>query len=81
MERPPATYQVHGPSLRKERMRQGLSLRGVAEAARISRSYLQRLETGTRERMGPQRYIRLRTALHSTDARLLAPPEDPTEKR
>lgn len=81
MERPPATYQVYGPSLRNERMRQGLSLRGVAEAARISRSYLQRLETGTRERMGPQRYIRLRTALNSTDEQLLAPPEDSTEKR
>lgn len=81
MERPPATYQVHGPSLRKERMRQGLPLQEVADAARISRSYLQRLETGTRERMGPQRYIRLRTVLNSTDERLLAPPEDPNEER
>lgn len=81
MERPPATYQVHGPSLRKERMRQGLSVREVAKAAHISRSYLQRLETGTRERMGPPRYIRLRTALKTTNKKLLAPPEDPTEER
>lgn len=81
MERPQATYQVYGPSLRIERMRQGLSVQEVADAARISRSYLQRLETGTRERMGPKRYTRLRTALKSTDKTLLAPPEDPPETR
>ena len=81
MARTPATYTVHGPSLRQERMRQGLAVHEVAQAARISRSYLQRLETGTRERMGPTRYIRLRTALNSTDERLLAPPEDPPETR
>jgi cytoskeletal protein RodZ len=62
-------------------MRQGLSVQDVAAAARISRSYLQRLETGTRERMGAPRYIRLRTALKSTDAQLLAPSEDPPEER
>jgi transcriptional regulator with XRE-family HTH domain len=62
-------------------MRQGLSVQEVADTAAISRSYLQRLETGTRERMGPQRYIRLRTALKSTDKKLLAPPEDPPETR
>lgn len=77
MARTPATYTVHGPSLRQERKGQGLSVQEVAEAARISRSYLQRLETGTRERMGAPRYIRLRTALNSTDDKLLAPPEDP----
>ncbi|MFJ7963204.1 helix-turn-helix domain-containing protein [Streptomyces sp. NPDC096324] len=77
MARTPATYTVHGPSLREERMRQGLSIQGVAAAARISRSYLQRLETGTRERMGAPRYIRLRTALKSTNTKLLAPSEDP----
>lgn len=81
MARTPATYTVHGPSLREERMRQGLSVQDVAAAARISRSYLQRLETGTRERMGAPRYIRLRTALKSTNERLLAPPEDPSEER
>ncbi|MFF2383664.1 helix-turn-helix domain-containing protein [Streptomyces sp. NPDC058108] len=81
MARTPATYQVYGPSLRQERMRQGLSIKEVAAAAHISRSYLQRLETGTRERMGAPSYIRLRTALKSTDRTLLAPPEDPPETR
>ncbi|MFE9736195.1 helix-turn-helix domain-containing protein [Streptomyces sp. NPDC005863] len=77
MERPPATYQVHGPSLRRHRMGQGRSVQAVAEAAGISRSYLQRLETGTRECMGPERYIRLRTVLNATDDQILAPTEDP----
>ncbi|WP_372514863.1 helix-turn-helix domain-containing protein [Streptomyces ortus] len=81
MARTPATYTVHGPSLRKERMRQGLSVRQAAAAARISRSYLQRLETGTREHMGAPRYTRLRKALKSTDEQLLAPAEDPPETR
>ena len=53
----------------------------VARTARISRSYLQRLETGTREHMRAPRYIRLRTALNSTDSKLLDPPEDPQEER
>lgn len=81
MARTPATYQVYGPSLREVRMDRGLSVRQAAKAAGISRSYLQRLETGTRERMGAPSYTRLRTALKSTDDKLLAPPEDPPEKR
>ncbi|MFJ9671434.1 helix-turn-helix domain-containing protein [Streptomyces sp. NPDC101221] len=80
MERPPATYQVHGPSLRKQRMDQGLTVQEAADKAGISRSYLQRLETGIRERMGPKRYTRLRTALNATDAQL-CPPHIPPEGR
>lgn len=81
MEPPPATYQVHGPKLRRQRMSQGLSVQEAAGAAGISRSYLQRLETGIRERMGPARYIRLRAALNATDEQLSPPPEEPPEKR
>ncbi|MER5653502.1 helix-turn-helix domain-containing protein [Streptomyces sp. NPDC002131] len=81
MARTPAFYTVHGPSLREERKGQGRSVQDVAAEARISRSYLQRLETGTRERMGAPSYIRLRTALKSTNRKLLAPPEDPPEER
>lgn len=72
MERPPATFQVHGPALRKERMDQGLELGSVAEAAGITASYLSRLETGARNRMRPATYTALRTALSVTDQRLLA---------
>ncbi|MET9149977.1 helix-turn-helix transcriptional regulator [Streptomyces griseoflavus] len=81
MERPPATYQVHGPALRKRRKSLGLTVQEAADKAGISRSYLQRLETGTREQMGPPRYIRLRTALDATDEQLSPPPGEPTEER
>jgi cytoskeletal protein RodZ len=81
MERPQATYQVHGPSLRTKRKSLGLTVQQAADAADISRSYLQRLETGTRKDMGPPRYIRLRAALKATDNELLNPQEDPPEKR
>ena len=66
MERPPATFQVSGAALRRTRMRQGLGLRQTAQAAGITRSYLQRLETGARTRMRPQTYAALRTALGLT---------------
>lgn len=81
MERTPATFQVSGAALRATRMRQGLGMQETADAAGISRSYLVRLETGTRERMRLPRYIALRTALNSTDNDLLAPREDSPEKR
>lgn len=81
MEQRPATFRVKGHALRTERMRQGLGIDETAKAAGISRSYLQRLETGARQHMRPGSYIRLRTVLNSTDTELLAPPEEPTEKR
>ncbi|MFE4857281.1 helix-turn-helix domain-containing protein [Streptomyces sp. NPDC056670] len=81
MEPPPATFQVNGAALREDRMRQGLGIKETAEAAGISRSYLQRLETSARQRMRPALYVRLRTALNSTDERLLAPSEKPHETR
>ena len=80
MERPPATYQVHGPSLRAQRKSLGLTVQEAADKAGISRSYLQRLETGVRTRMGPPRYIRLRTALNATDDQI-CPPDTPPERR
>lgn len=59
-------------------MRQGLLPWQVAQRAGISRSYIQRLETGVRTRMRPGTYARLRAALHATDEELLAPLEDPS---
>jgi transcriptional regulator with XRE-family HTH domain len=81
MARTPAHYLVHGPSLRKRRKGLGLSVQEAADLAGISRSYLQRLETGTRERMGPPRYIRLRTVLSATDDQLSPPNEELPEER
>ncbi|RLU79272.1 transcriptional regulator [Streptomyces griseocarneus] len=80
MERPPAAFKVNGAALRRTRMCQGRSLRDIAEAAGISRSYLQRLETGVRQHMGPGAYLALRTALHVDDDKLLATEEEHTEE-
>ncbi|MGY0062751.1 helix-turn-helix domain-containing protein [Streptomyces sp. LZ34] len=64
-------------------MRQGLLPRQVAAASGLSRSYIQRLETGARTRMSPTTYAALRTALglDPEDEQLLAPSEEPTEER
>ncbi|MEV8474905.1 helix-turn-helix transcriptional regulator [Streptomyces sp. NPDC051173] len=79
MERPPATFEVNGAALRRTRMHHGIGIHELADSAGISRSYLQRLETGTRRRMRPGTYAALRTALNVDDDRLLN--EEPTEKR
>lgn len=84
MDRPPATYQVSGAALRKTRMRLGLLPRQVAEAAGLSRSYIQRLEDGTASgHMRPPSYAALRTALGIApdDDQLLASPEEPEQER
>jgi len=82
MEPPQATYQVDGAALRRTRMRQGLLPKDVAEASGLSRSYIQRLETGKASgRMRPGTYAALRTAVRATDSELLAPHEDKPEER
>jgi transcriptional regulator with XRE-family HTH domain len=63
-------------------MRQGLLPKDVAEASGLSRSYIQRLETGKASgRMRPGTYAALRTAVRATDSELLAPHEDKPEER
>lgn len=78
MHQPP-TYEVDGTAIREERMQAGLEISELAERAGISRRYLSHLETGSRTRMRPSTFARLRTALKATDDRLrLAPTETPT---
>ena len=62
-------------------MRQGLGIQQTAEAAGISRSYLTRLELGTRTRMRPGTFAALRQALSATPDQLLTPHEQNDEKR
>lgn len=83
MEATPPTYQVNGAEIRKLRMKAGLSTAELAKKARISERYLNHLENGYRTRMRPGSYTRLRTALGlpADSTQLLAPPEDPPEKR
>jgi len=67
MHQPPTTLPVDGPELRKRRMAAGLEIDDLATAARISRSYLSHLETGSRTRMRPTRYKRLFDALEAAE--------------
>jgi transcriptional regulator with XRE-family HTH domain len=69
----PTFFEVNGDAIREERMQAGLEVSALADLAGISRRYLSHLETGTRHRMRPSKYVALRTALSSTDSRLLAP--------
>ncbi|MEV6477664.1 helix-turn-helix transcriptional regulator [Streptomyces sp. NPDC051657] len=72
----PATYEVNGAAIRKLRMSRGTQLADLARNAGITRSYLQRLETGVRRQMRPPTYVALRTALglQPDDEHLLAAP-------
>lgn len=81
MHRPPATYQVNGAAIRAKRKRRGLGIRETAEAAEISRSYLQRLETGIRKQMSPPKFAALRRTLHAEEDELLVSHEETNEKR
>jgi transcriptional regulator with XRE-family HTH domain len=83
MEATPPTYQVKGAEIRKLRKQAGLSTAEMARKALISRRYLNHLENGYRTRMRPGPYQRLREAcgLLADSTQLLAPPENPPEKR
>lgn len=80
MQQPPTTYTVDGPKVRELRKAAGLELAELAEQAGISRRYLSHIENGTRNRMRPARYQRLRQALGAHETQLLAPPETPPPK-
>lgn len=75
----PTTFEVDGDAIREERMQAGLTQTELARQAGISPRYVSHLETGTRRRMGPKPYKRLRTALNATDERLRRKPPRPTE--
>ncbi|MDT9688152.1 helix-turn-helix transcriptional regulator [Streptomyces sp. P9(2023)] len=81
MKAPRPTYEVDGAAIRKIRMSRGIKIADLARNARISRSYLTRLEIGVRTNMRPPTYAALRTALEldPEDEQLLAPREPNTE--
>lgn len=83
MKAVPATYEVNGVAIRELRMSQGIQIADLARSARISRSYLTRLETGVRRHMRPPAYVALRTALgvQLDDTKLLASREAHSERR
>lgn len=74
MHQAPTTFQVEGAAICTKRMQAGLSVKQLADQVGCSSSYLRKLERGTRSHMGPEFYVRLRTALAVTDNDLLGPP-------
>lgn len=81
MTAPDATYEVNGAAIRKARMSHGIQMQDLANSAGFTRSYLVRLETGSRRHMRPPTYQALRGALGIApdDDQLLASSE-PTEQ-
>lgn len=80
MHQPPTTFEVNGAAIRDRRKTAGLETRELADAAGISRRYLNHLENGSRTRMRPGKYARLRTALNASDQELLAQSRTPPPK-
>ncbi|MGQ5576698.1 helix-turn-helix domain-containing protein [Streptomyces sp. ECR3.8] len=77
----PQTYEVDGDAIREERMQAGLTQTELAEQAGISQRFVSHLETGTRKRMKPKTYRRLREALQVPDSRIRRMPPRPTEDK
>ncbi|MFJ8538099.1 helix-turn-helix domain-containing protein [Streptomyces sp. NPDC093591] len=75
----PTTFEVDGDAIREERMHAGMSRKDLADLVRVTERYISHLENGTRSRMRPASYKRLRTALRANDARLRRTPPRPTE--
>jgi transcriptional regulator with XRE-family HTH domain len=75
----PTTFEVDGDAIREERMQAGMSRKDLADLVRVTERYISHLENGTRNRMRPAPYKRLRTALRASDARLRRTPPRPTE--
>ncbi|MFG2748079.1 helix-turn-helix domain-containing protein [Streptomyces xanthophaeus] len=76
MHQAPTTFQVEGAAICTKRMQAGISVKHLAEQVGCTDSYLRKLERGTRSRMGPELYVRLRTALAATDHDLLVDHEE-----
>lgn len=76
----PTTYEVDGDAIREERMQAGMSRSDLAHLVKVTERHIGHLENGTRRRMRPKSYKRLRTALKASDERLRPkPPPRPTE--
>ena len=80
MHHTPTTFEVDGAAICSKRMHAGIEVQQLAEQVGCTASYLRKLERGTRSRMSPSKYVRLRTALKATDDDLLAPTEDLPER-
>lgn len=81
MAQTPTTFEVDGTAICTKRMTAGMEVQQLAAKAGITASYLRKLERGARTRMKPATYVRLRAALRANKTELLAPHQDPPERK
>ncbi|WP_030169137.1 helix-turn-helix domain-containing protein [Streptomyces sp. NRRL S-813] len=81
MAQTPTTFEVDGTAICTKRMNAGMEVQQLADKAGITASYLRKLERGARTRMKPATYVRLRAALRANQTELLAPHDDPPERK
>jgi transcriptional regulator with XRE-family HTH domain len=81
MTESPTTFAVDGTAICTKRMSAGMEVQQLAAKAGITASYLRKLERGSRTRMKPATYVRLRAALRANKTELLAPQQDPPERK
>lgn len=81
MAQTPTTFQVDGTAICTKRMNAGMEVQQLADKAGITASYLRKLERGSRTRMKPATYVRLRAALRANTTELLAPHRDDPERK
>lgn len=81
MAQTPTTFEVDGTAICTKRMNAGMEVQQLADKAGITASYLRKLERGARTRMKPATYVRLRAALRANKTELLAPHNDPPERK
>jgi transcriptional regulator with XRE-family HTH domain len=62
-------------------MNAGMDVQQLADMVGITDSYLRKLERGVRTRMRPGPYQALRAALNANDTDLLAPHQNPPERK
>lgn len=67
----PTTIAVHGYALRELRVRSGISVMELAQAAGVQRPYIAKIELGHSRRVSPKVYNALLGALSIKDRRVL----------
>jgi transcriptional regulator with XRE-family HTH domain len=62
-------------------MNAGMDVQQLADTVGITANYLRKVERGVRTRMRPGPYQALRAALNATETELLAPHQNPPERK
>lgn len=81
MAQTPTTFAVDGTAICTKRMNAGMEVQQLADLVGVTANYLRKLERGTRKHLRPGPYARLRAALDANSDELLAPHQDPPERK